>query len=447
VINEVVSRSTAPATDSIELWNRGSVAVLLDGMYLSDANRTLLKFPIPAGTVIPPGASIVFDEADFNPTPAPAGTLAFALSGSEGDQIWLVATDGRGVVTQFVDDVEFPASAAGESFGRIPNGVGSIVPLTQPSLGQPNSNPRVGPVVISEVQFFPPSPSGAAILIYPLLTREDLEFVEFANPTAEVINLDGWRLRGGVDFDLPPGTFLPGDVRVVVSFDTSDPANAAKLAAFRTHYGIDLSVTILGGYDGKLSDRGQRIVLQRPDRPPADDPEFIPHLTEDEVTYDDASPWPAASGNNRSLTRLAATLFGNSAASWSAELPSPGRVAFGPPVVVGDFDGNLRVDEQDIQLMCAAIGTNQPRFDLTSDQKVDATDFRVLIQQILRTTFGDANLDGVFNSSDLVQVFQTAQYEDVIPGNSRWSTGDWNCDGEFNSSDLIVAFQAAGYVP
>jgi secreted trypsin-like serine protease len=59
--------------------------------------------------------------------------------------------------------------------------------------------------------------------------------------------------------------------------------------------------------------------------------------------------------------------------------------------------------------------------------------------------YGDANLDGIFNSSDLVQVFQYGEYEDQLSGNSEWSNGDWNGDGEFDSADLIAAFQGNEY--
>jgi hypothetical protein len=58
---------------------------------------------------------------------------------------------------------------------------------------------------------------------------------------------------------------------------------------------------------------------------------------------------------------------------------------------------------------------------------------------------GDANLNGLFNSSDFVQVFQRGEYEDALPKNSIWSDGDWNNDQEFNSSDFVTAFQAGGY--
>jgi hypothetical protein len=59
---------------------------------------------------------------------------------------------------------------------------------------------------------------------------------------------------------------------------------------------------------------------------------------------------------------------------------------------------------------------------------------------------GDANIDGIFDSEDLVHEFQVGEYEDTIAGNSRWSDGDWTNDNEFDSSDLVAAFQTGNYV-
>ena len=76
---------------------------------------------------------------------------------------------------------------------------------------------------------------------------------------------------------------------------------------------------------------------------------------------------------------------------------------------------------------------------------VDRGDLDDLVSNILGTTVGDANLNGVFDSSDMVQVFQVGEYEDGIPGNSTWAEGDWDCDGDFTSSDMVLAFQRGGY--
>ena len=87
-------------------------------------------------------------------------------------------------------------------------------------------------------------------------------------------------------------------------------------------------------------------------------------------------------------------------------------------------------------------GTDQFRYRIPgseSDQGVVTLEVNAI------TTPGDANYDGVFDSADLVQVFQAGQYEDMFTGNSSWETGDWNGDGEFDSSDLVVAFQSGTY--
>jgi hypothetical protein len=98
-------------------------------------------------------------------------------------------------------------------------------------------------------------------------------------------------------------------------------------------------------------------------------------------------------------------------------------------------------------LLCEAVnGQAIPgNGDLDGNQQIDFDDVVYLVTTLLGTTFGDANLDGIFNSTDLVQVFRAGEYEDSLQQNSTWETGDWDCDGEFGTSDLILAFQFGGY--
>jgi hypothetical protein len=65
---------------------------------------------------------------------------------------------------------------------------------------------------------------------------------------------------------------------------------------------------------------------------------------------------------------------------------------------------------------------------------------------LVNRIIGDSNDDGIFNSSDLIVVFQAGEYEDEIPDNSTFNEGDWNGDGDFDSGDLVAAFQAGTYV-
>ena len=143
-----------------------------------------------------------------------------------------------------------------------------------------------------------------------------------------------------------------------------------------------------------------------------------------------------------SLTRVSFGLFGSEPANWQAATASPGQIT----TIDADFNDDGLTDAVDIDLLCGAIGGNDLQFDLNGNQVVDEQDVAFMLDQVLRVPVGDANLDGQFDSSDLVSIFAAGEYEDNVAANSGWATGDWNCDQEFNTSDLVAAFQAGAYV-
>jgi hypothetical protein len=130
----------------------------------------------------------------------------------------------------------------------------------------------------------------------------------------------------------------------------------------------------------------------------------------------------------------------------SDTMPSVSLVG-GAAGVPGDFDGNGSLTNVDIDQLAAEVraGTNTARFDLTSDALVNKADQDHWVNVLKKTYYGDANLDGLFNSGDLVSVFTVGEYEDTTAGNSGWADGDWNGDAEFNSGDFVEAFSAGGY--
>ena len=75
----------------------------------------------------------------------------------------------------------------------------------------------------------------------------------------------------------------------------------------------------------------------------------------------------------------------------------------------------------------------------------EMSDMRLLMFHPVGAIPGDANLDGRFNSNDLVTVFSAGEYEDGLPQNSYWWEGDWDSDREFGTSDMIAAFQHGSY--
>lgn len=72
-------------------------------------------------------------------------------------------------------------------------------------------------------------------------------------------------------------------------------------------------------------------------------------------------------------------------------------------------------------------------------------DLPSMIAVQVEVSYGDVNLDGRFDSADLVALFRRGEYEDELFGNSDWLDGDWNDDGEFDSSDLVLALQRGHY--
>ncbi len=123
-----------------------------------------------------------------------------------------------------MDRVEFGAAANGESFGRWPNGSGRLVPMTSRTFGAVNSGPRVGPVLISEIMYNPPS------------SNDSLEFVEIVNPTALPVDLTRWELDGGVDYSFPSNSTLPaGETLVDHSFQSGQPLQQRPAGGIPLH--------------------------------------------------------------------------------------------------------------------------------------------------------------------------------------------------------------------
>jgi hypothetical protein len=442
VINEVLSNPTGEgATDSIELLNTSDQPVDISGWYLSDSAATLGKYAIPSGTVLGPGQYIVFNESHFNSDP----NTGFGLSSYDGDDVYLSILDGQGKPLSIVANVQFGPSLLGETFGR--DALGWLVPQSAATLGSQNADPRVGPVVMTELQYAPDEPTAADLAIDSTLVASDLEFIEIYNPTTAPVDFTDWRIRGGVDYNFEPNTVLqPGEVVVVVRFDPTDPSNATRLAAFRNHYQLDDAVRLVGGYDQQLSGSGERVTLLRPDTS-ITEPIVLPRVQEDEVIYDDRVPWPndaVATGN--SLNRKSPAVYGSYGQSWASAAASPGQVSFEDQV--GDFDGDGLIDVTDVTLLFEQLQSATPdvSFDLNGDGQVNGADRDMLILDVIGTTYGDTTLDNVFESHDLVVVFQIGEYEDGIGGNSTWDEGDWNGDGDFDSDDLLLAAQTGGYV-
>lgn len=115
------------------------------------------------------------------------------------------------------------------------------------------------------------------------------------------------------------------------------------------------------------------------------------------------------------------------------------------PTIPGDFNGNKVLDVGDINKLTQQVilGTNDLNFDLNADNLVNDGDRTVWVKNLRKTWFGDADLNGVFDSNDFVQVFSVGKYETKT--SAGWEEGDWDGNGVFDSGDFVRAFQDGGY--
>ena len=80
---------------------------------------------------------------------------------------------------------------------------------------------------------------------------------------------------------------------------------------------------------------------------------------------------------------------------------------------------------------------------MNGDAQVNEADVSVWVKDLYNSWIGDADLNGEFNSGDLVVVLASGTYE--TGADSVWSTGDFNGDGHTDSGDLVAALSDGGY--
>ena len=323
LVNEALTHTDPPAVDAVELFNPSQEAADVSGWFLTDDFRAPRKFQLPQNTRIDPGGFLLVDEFQLRHSDA----SGFALS-SQGDAVYLFSADAAGNLTGWVHGFQFGASANGVSFGRHVDSVGRehFVADAKVTLKAANSGPLVDAVVIHEIHYQP-------LPLDPYDSATD-EFIELLNRSTLPAPLfdpahpeNAWRLRGGVEFDLPPRLTLPPQgALVIVSFDPrTDPG---ALQSFRARFGMDADTPMVGPWRGRLNNAGDRVRLYRPDEPqlpPSPDAGLVPYVLVEEVNYSPAAPWPSdAAGTGRSLQRRAPHLFGDDPKNWMAAIPSPG---------------------------------------------------------------------------------------------------------------------------
>ncbi|MGC6426201.1 MAG: CotH kinase family protein [Akkermansiaceae bacterium] len=88
--------------------------------------------------------------------------------------------------------------------------------------------------------------------------NQDEEFIEIQNTNNLAIDLTGWKLEGGVDFEFLPGTIIEANRSLFVS-----PEVATFRARSESPTGGE-GLNVEGGYEGQISARGEMISLIDP---------------------------------------------------------------------------------------------------------------------------------------------------------------------------------------
>lgn len=338
VINEVLAHSHNAAPDWIELRNMTDVPINIGGWFLSDSDgdeASRKKYEIAPDTVIPAGGFIVFrEDVHFGASASGPGTRHVPFGLSEGGEVVHLQSAVNGVLTGYAVTEDFGASATGVTFGRYEKASLSrgydFVMMQMPTPGGANSQPAVGPVIITEIMYAPRS-GGEYIELHNITEQavacEDVVSEELsgdANPPLRWATVP-WRFTNGIDFEFLSGVSIPAGGYLIIA---QDPA------AFNAVYGAQLpaGVQVLGPFanDTKLNNSGERVTLSRPG-----DKEWMKeryYIRVDSVEYDDRDPWPeAADGSGASLQHLhpdsddVTRLYTNDPANWTAAAPAAGR--------------------------------------------------------------------------------------------------------------------------
>lgn len=130
---------------------------------------------------------------------------------------------------------------------------------------------------------------------HPSDGQDTPEFIEIYNQNSINVDISGWRMTGGIEFEFPEGTVILGGGYLVV---TADPS------ALESSGG---PVGALGPFTGKLSNSGELIRLRNHN-----------NRLMDELEYNDKAPWPVgADGSGVTLAKVKKQTTSGPATNWA----------------------------------------------------------------------------------------------------------------------------------
>jgi len=267
-LNEISSATAAPDNFWVELVNYSNQTIELTGMVLHCQGVVTDDFVFPVETIDPNHYRVIYEsELGFCPT--------------DEDKLFLYNSDVNSVIDAAV--------VKNSPRGRYPEATGKWL---YPDVGTPGSENSFNfhdEIVINEIMYHP-RPEHEPY-------KESPEaWVELYNRSGRTIDLTGWTLRGGIEYNFPYGSSLgPGEYLVI----TDDADFLATLYP---------GINILGNFSRDLSYKDDLIILKDANRNPAD-----------EVHYYESGRWPKyADGGGSSLELRDPDADNSSPEAWDA---------------------------------------------------------------------------------------------------------------------------------
>lgn len=260
-LNEIQPDNQSGATDRFghrhpwaEIYNGGSNALALTGLYLANNYSNLTQWPFPAGASVPArGFLTVWLDGNAGESIASEPHTSFTVPSSNGSLALVQVAGGK---TNILDYLNYKVPQADRSYGSSPDGSVTgrrVFYYATPGATNNAASPPLN-VLVNEWMA-----DNATTLADP--ADGDFEdWFELYNPTDSVADLSGFylgtSLTNKTKFKIPAGYTIPARGRLLVWADNETGQNATNRADLHVNFKLSKSGEAIGVFaeDGTVVD-------------------------------------------------------------------------------------------------------------------------------------------------------------------------------------------------